>query len=220
MDERAQGIVLRVHPLTETSLIIRWLTPQFGRLATAAKGARRSKSPFRGKLDLFYVADFTFGRSRRSDLHTLRELRLQETHPGLRRDLAYLRQASYGAALIEQTTEMESPVPVIFQLMDGFLRQLCQHPAEPRTIFAFELKLLNELGLRPDLAKSRFSPGAKEIVNALIRSDWSDLFRLKLSSGQTTELRQFLHGFLVFHLGKIPNSRVSALSIAGHPAHL
>src|SRR5258706_432091 len=53
MDERAQGIALRVYPLTETSLIIRWLTREIGRISTVAKGARRAKSPFRGKLDLF-----------------------------------------------------------------------------------------------------------------------------------------------------------------------
>jgi DNA repair protein RecO (recombination protein O) len=77
MDERAQGLVLRVYPLTETSLIVHWLTRDQGRLATVAKGARRPKSPFRGKLDLFYMADFSFGRSRRSELHTLREVSLK-----------------------------------------------------------------------------------------------------------------------------------------------
>jgi len=49
MDERAQGLVLRVYPLTETSLIVRWLTRELGRISTVAKGARRPKSPFRGK---------------------------------------------------------------------------------------------------------------------------------------------------------------------------
>ena len=65
MIETASGLVLRTRPLTETSLIVHWLTPQSGRIATVAKGARRPKSPFRGKLDLFYLADFSFVRSRR-----------------------------------------------------------------------------------------------------------------------------------------------------------
>ena len=69
----ATGLILRTRPLTETSLIVHWLTPDFGRMATAAKGAHRANSPFAGKLDLFYAADFSFSRSRRSDLHTLRE---------------------------------------------------------------------------------------------------------------------------------------------------
>jgi len=72
MDERATGLILRLRPLTETSLIVNWLTAEGGRIATVAKGARRPKSPFRGKLDLFYEADFSLLRSRRSDLHILR----------------------------------------------------------------------------------------------------------------------------------------------------
>jgi len=61
--ERSRGVVLRIRPLTETSLIVHWLTADCGRLATVAKGARRAKSPFRGKLDLFYEAELSFQRA-------------------------------------------------------------------------------------------------------------------------------------------------------------
>ena len=74
MDEKANGIILRVRPLTDSSLIVHWLTQEHGRLSTVAKGARRPKSALRGKLDLLFEADFSFRRSRRSDLHTLREV--------------------------------------------------------------------------------------------------------------------------------------------------
>ena len=110
MIQTATGIILRTRPLTETSLIVHWLTPNFGRMATVAKGARRPKSPFLGKLDLFYLADFSFSRSRRSDLHILREVSLRETHGPLRQNLASLRQAAYAAAFIEQATETETPL--------------------------------------------------------------------------------------------------------------
>ena len=99
MIESASGIILRTRPLTETSLIVHWLTPELGRIATVAKGARRPKSPFAGKLDLFYAADFSFSRSRRSDLHTLREVKLRETHGAIREDILKLQQAGYAAAL-------------------------------------------------------------------------------------------------------------------------
>src|SRR5206468_11240639 len=93
MIANATGLILRTRPLTETSLIVHWLTPNFGRLATVAKGARRPKSPFRGQLDLFYLADFSFYRSRRSDLHILREVSLRDTNAALRQDLDRLQQA-------------------------------------------------------------------------------------------------------------------------------
>jgi len=207
MVERTQGLILRTRPLTETSLIVQWLTPDAGRIATVAKGARRSSSPFRGKLDLFYLADFSFSRSRRSDLHTLREVLLRETHTALREQLACLQQACYCAALIEQTTETETPLPTVFRLMTDLLNYLPTRPLQSATTFTFEIKLLVELGLKPDLSKSKLTRGAKQIVSALSTNDWPAVSRLKLSEAQVTELRQFLHGFLIFHLGRIPKGR-------------
>jgi DNA repair protein RecO (recombination protein O) len=211
MIQSGTGIILRTRPLTETSLIVHWLTPDHGRIATVAKGARRPKSPFLGRLDLFYEAEFTFSRSRHSELHTLREVALRETHPALREDIRYLRQASYAAALIEQVTETDTPLSGVFELMRAFLAVLPQRPPQSRNIFAFELKLLHELGLKPDLAKSHLSAGARQLVGVLIDSDWPAISQLKPSVAQATEVRQFLHGFLIFHLGKIPSHRSAAV---------
>lgn len=205
------GLILRTRPLTETSLIVHWLTPEFGRVATVAKGARRPKSCFRGKLDLFYLADFSFQRSRRSELHALREVSLRETHNALRHDLAYLRQASYCAALIEQTTETETPLPGIFELMTGFMHQLLQHPARPRHIFAFELKLLHILGQAPNPAETKLPAALQSLLTALMESPWAKLGELRATTAQAAALQQFLHGFIIFHLGKIPHSRTGAL---------
>ncbi len=210
--ERAHGLVLRTRPLTETSLIVNWLTLEFGRISTVAKGARRTKSPFHGKLDLFYEAEFSFQRSRRSELHTLREVALQDTNTALRRELGYLQQAAYCSALVEQSTERETPLPVVFELMRAFLHALPLTPPQPQTVFAFELKLLEELGLQPDLGASRLTEGSRVIARMLGEKDWASTARLKLSEAQTAELRQFLHGFLIFHLGKIPSGRNKAVA--------
>jgi DNA repair protein RecO (recombination protein O) len=212
MMESASGIILRTRPLTETSLIVHWLTPELGRIATVAKGARRPKSPFAGKLDLFYAADFSFSRSRGSELHHLREVKLRETHSAIREDILKLQQAGYAAAFIEQATETEFPLPEIFELVRGFLKHLCAQPPQPSDIFALELKLLRELGLEPDLAETRLTHGAKKIVRALLAGDWAENSRLKLSGAQNEELRQFLHGFLIFHLGRLPRGRAAALA--------
>lgn len=153
--DEATGVILRTRPLTETSLIVHWLTPQFGRIATVAKGARRPKSPFRGKLDLFFRADFSFARSRRSDLHTLREVVLRDTHNSIRRDLARLRQAAYAAALIEQTSEPETPLPNEFWLYSEYLSDTAGTDPAAARVLAFELKLLAQLGQSPTLTSHR-----------------------------------------------------------------
>jgi DNA repair protein RecO (recombination protein O) len=211
MDERTHGLILRIRPLTETSLIVQWLTPELGRVATVAKGARRPKSPFRGKLDLFFSADFSFQRSSRSELHNLREVVLHGTNEALRKEMGYLQQASYCAALIEQTTETETPLPNIFRLMSGFLEHLPSRAPQPGSLLAFEIKLLSELGLMPNLVEARLSPGAQAILQKFSELSWADLSRLKLSDSQVTETTRFLHAFIMEHLGRIPRGRTAAL---------
>ena len=212
MTESASGIILRTRPLTETSLIVHWLTPDLGRVATVAKGARRPKSPFAGKLDLFYAADFSFNRSRTSDLHNLREVQLLETNGAIREDILKLQQAGYVTAFLEQATETESPLPEIFELTRGFLQWLCGHAPQTQTVFVLELKLLREMGLMPELAETRLTPGAKKIAAALLENDWAGSARLKLSPPQTKELELWLQGFLVSHLGRLPRGRAAALA--------
>ena len=209
--ERATGVVLRTRPLTDTSLIVQWLTRETGRLATVARGARRPKSPFRGQMDLFYLADLSYARSSRSELHQLREVRLIESHAALRTDLAWVQQASYCAALIEQSTEAETPMPWAFDHYCAFLAQLPKQPAQPQMVFAFEIKWLEELGLRPKLEESRLTPGARQILEKLLQTAWSDVFRLHLSESQIAEISHFLHGFLVYHLERVPRRRHAAV---------
>ena len=209
MQARTTGLILRIYPLTDTSLIIHWLTPDLGRIATVAKGARRPKSQFHGKIDLFYLADFSFHRSRRSELHTLREVNLREIHLALR-ELAYLQQAAYASALIEQTTETETPLPQIFELLLLFLAFLISQPPQPLTIFAFEMKLLSELGLKPDLKEMKLSAGSQQLLGKFAELDWPALANLRIAEPQSREIYQFLHHFLVYHLGRIPPGRMAA----------
>jgi len=234
MDERARFLLLRTYPLSDTSLIVRWLTREHGKIATVAKGARRPKSPFAGKLDLFFLCDLSFVRSRKSELHALKEVGLLDSWPELRRDLSRLHRAAYVAALIEQTTEPDSPVPELFELLLGFLQTLrsagfqsvagtakvvraassslpCSNAAALQ-VLSFELKLLQLLGLDPLEQQGKLSAGAKQLLKHFVRADWDALARLRLTSGQFAELSQFLYGFMVFHLGKVPAGRGKALS--------
>src|SRR6266436_6135760 len=51
--ETTNAILLRKRKLSDTSLIISWCTESLGCVETVAKGARRPKSVFAGRLDLF-----------------------------------------------------------------------------------------------------------------------------------------------------------------------
>lgn len=215
MEEHATGLVLRTRPLTETSLIVHWLTAEAGRIATVAKGARRPKSPFRGKLDMFYTADFTFARARRSDLHALKEVRVVHSPGAFRRDIDLLQQAAYAVNLVEQTTERDTPLPEVFALVMGYLAELAGQPWRSESVLWFELKLLSLLGLQPDPGTAKVSARTRVLLADVGALDWPAVFALRPDAGQFKELTHFLHGFLIYHFDRLPKGRAAALRPAG-----
>ncbi len=215
--ETGSGIILRVRPLKDTSLIVHWLSAEQGRLSTVALAARRPKSPFFGKLDLLFEANFSFKRNTRSELHGLREVVITSTHAPLRTDFLRLSQAAYAVSFLELMTELDTPIPEIHELFVGFIRFLESDAPRPRNVFAFELKLLTTLGLEPMLEDRPASEGMRELGEALIVSDWKDLPNLTASAAVARELQRFLHGFITFHCGKLPHGRTEALDTRAAP---
>jgi recombinational DNA repair protein (RecF pathway) len=128
-----------------------------------------------------------------------------------------LRQASYCASLVEQTTETETPIPEIFDLLLGFLSSF-QEPdgdesaGNPQRVFAFELRLLTELGLVPDFSGSRLSGQTRELVEQLQSLDWSGVARLNPPTAPAVELRRFLHGFLIYQFDRLARGREAAVA--------
>lgn len=217
MMETAKGIVLRTRQLTETSLIVHWLTQEVGRIATVAKGASRAKSPFRGKLDLFYVAEFSFRRSRHSELHTLSEVTLLDTHLPIRQDVFRLQQGCYCVELLELATETETPIAGHYDWVMGFLRHLTVVGADTKNVLALELKLLMESGLMPDLQASRLSDGAAKAALILAERPWEFIANLRLTRGQELELARFLAAHWQSELPRAPRSRDAALGLSPGP---
>jgi DNA repair protein RecO (recombination protein O) len=201
MQERAEGLIVRVRPLTETSLIVHWLTREWGRLGTVARGARRPRSPFQGRLDLFFHEELVFYRSRRSDLHLLREVHLLASHPGLQTDPERLRLAAEAVHRIEQVTEPEAPVPGVFELLLGLVRHLNGHAARARLRLAFELRLLSLLGWDPVRPAAALSEPARVLVERLRTEDWAALEVLDPAGPVTREVNRFVERVWRDHVG-------------------
>ncbi len=217
MEERTTGIILRTRPLTESSLIVQWLTRDFGRISTVAKGARRPKSSFTGKLDLFFEHELSFVRSRRSELHTLREVALIDSHPLLRQDLGWLQQASYAVALIENLTETGTPLPEYYALLQAFIAFLPSAPPQPCSIFALEARMLRDSGFEPDWDGGGLTPGAHRFLHPLLNDAWANLAVLKPTSSQLNELNRFFLQALSQCLDRLPRGRAAALGMTAEP---
>lgn len=154
--EKSRGIVVRLTRLTETSLIVHWLTDDAGLIKTVARGARRAKSAFAGKLDLFFDAEIEWTRSRRGDLHALREVAVTDFREGLRKRYADTVAAGYFCALLEWAVERDHPEPELADLLRRGLGYLAEHGADTKAVKHFERELARLLGL----AQERMDPAA------------------------------------------------------------
>jgi DNA repair protein RecO len=146
-----EGIVVGRQAYQETSLIVRWITRERGRLSTIARGALRPNSAFRGQLDLYYQCEIDVALSARGDLHSLREATMREAHLGLRRHYANILAAEYFGALIESITEADAPVRDEYDLFGKALGYLNHKAATKRVVDRFEARLFQLAGVR-DLA--------------------------------------------------------------------
>jgi DNA repair protein RecO (recombination protein O) len=145
--ESTQAILLRRRKFSDTSLIVSWCTESLGCIQTIAKGARRAKSTFTGKLDLFFEAEIQIASSRRSDLHTLTEVVLKNPFPGIRSHYLRTQTAAYFVELIEVCTERDHCEPELFGLLRRAFGYLDANNPTARAVAHFETELARIAGV-------------------------------------------------------------------------
>src|SRR5437667_5896927 len=156
MDTTA-AILLRKRKFSDTSLIVSWCTESLGCVQTMAKGARRPKSPFGGKLDLFFEAEISIVRSRKSDLHTVTEVVLKNPFAGIRSKYLRMQTAGYFVELIEICTERDHRDPELFGLLRRAFGYLDANDPTLRAVAHFETELARIAGVH-DVKKLKPDP--------------------------------------------------------------
>jgi DNA repair protein RecO (recombination protein O) len=145
--EHCQGILIRLTKLTDTSWIVHWFTAGYGLIKTVAKGARSPKSPFAGKLDLFFDAEVHWSRARTGELHQLRESAPTATRETIRGDYNAMLLSGYWCRLLELAVEREHPEPELFGLLRRGLDHVVERGASIRAMQHFEQELAKYLGI-------------------------------------------------------------------------
>lgn len=147
---KTMATMIRRHLLTESSLIVHWCSDEFGIVKSVAKGARRSKSPFSGKLDLFYRCEIELVPARQGDLHILKDVAVRDSRLGLRKTYRRTLAASYFIRLLETVAEIESPIADLADLLERGLNYLEQNEPDLRAVRHFEKQLATMLGIVED----------------------------------------------------------------------
>lgn len=170
-----EAVVLRSIRYGEADRILHLYSVGRGRIGAIAKGSRRSRSRFGGRLEPFFRLKLDLHEGR-SDLLTVTGAETVSPYARLREDPDAIAAAARGCDAVSRLFDTGEPHPEVFNLLCTFLSLLDDEPGRsgPALQVALRLKLLLAAGLAPQLRQcarcgasegiSGFSPAAGGVV--------------------------------------------------------
>jgi DNA repair protein RecO (recombination protein O) len=150
---KTEAIVLRGIRYGEADRVLHLYTPERGRVSAIAKGVRRAKSRFGGRLEPFFRLDLVLYQGR-SDLMTVTSAETIAGHRRLREHAGALDGAARACDAVGRLFADGEPHAGVYHLLSNLLALLDREPdrATRANALAFRLKLLLAAGFAPHLA--------------------------------------------------------------------
>src|SRR5881409_2480844 len=154
---KTQAVVLRTIRYGEADRVLHLYTPDRGRIAAMAKGVRRTRTRFGGRLEPFFRLDLILYEGR-SELMTVASAETVDGHARLREHAGALDAAARACDAVARLFETSEPHPAVYHLLCNELALLDRGAGRPESAatranqLAFRLKLLLAAGLAPQLA--------------------------------------------------------------------
>jgi DNA repair protein RecO (recombination protein O) len=150
---KTEAVVLRSMRYGEADRILHLYTPERGRLSAIAKGVRRAKSRFGGRLEPCFRLNMVLHEGR-SELLTVTAAETVAGHPRLREHGAALDGAARACDAVGRMFADGEPHRGVFNLLCNQLALLDSQPerATHGNALAFRLKLLLAAGFAPQLS--------------------------------------------------------------------
>ena len=153
---KTEAVVLRGIKYGEADRILHLYTPERGRVSAIAKGVRRAKSRFGGRLEPFFRLNLVLYEPtrRKSDLLTVTSAETIAGHPRLREHGAAIDSAARACDAVSRLFGDGEPHPGVYHLLCNEIALLDREPqkATRANALAFRLKLLLAAGFAPHLA--------------------------------------------------------------------
>jgi DNA repair protein RecO (recombination protein O) len=152
---KVEGVVLRSLRYGEADRILHLYTPQRGKVGAIAKGVRRARSRFGGRLEPFFRLNLVLHEGR-GDLLTVTAAETVAAHPRLREDAGALDTAARACDAVGRLFDTTEPHPEVYNLLCHELALLDLRAGGDGLSWhanqlAFRLKLLLAAGLAPQL---------------------------------------------------------------------
>jgi DNA repair protein RecO (recombination protein O) len=152
---KTEAVVLRSIRYGEADRILHLYSKTRGRIGAIAKGARRPKSRFGGRLEPFFRLDLVLHEGR-GELLTVTNVSTLDGYPRLRSSGAALNAGARACDAVLRLLDSVEPNPPAYNLLCRYL-SLLDDPSAARgasleTALSFRLKLALAAGFAPELA--------------------------------------------------------------------
>jgi DNA repair protein RecO (recombination protein O) len=150
---KTEAVVLRSLRYGEADRILHLYTPRRGRIGAIAKGVRRARSRFGGRLEPFFRLNLVLHEGR-GELLTVTSAETLAGHPRLREHGVALDTAARACDAVTRLFDTTEPHPDVYNLLCNELALLDADSARAghANQLAFRLKLLLAAGFAPQLA--------------------------------------------------------------------
>ena len=167
---RTEAVVLRSIRYGEADRVLHLYSRERGRIGAIAKGVRRVKTRFGGRLEPLFRVDLLLHEGR-GELHTVTSADTVDAHPSLRERCDALERATQACDAVLRLLDSQEPNRAAYNLLCHELRLLDVEPAAATRAqaLAFRLKLLLAAGFAPELAACA-SCGEREHLGAFSAS--------------------------------------------------
>ncbi len=148
---KTEAVVLRSIRYGEADRIIHLYTTTRGRVNAIAKGARRPKSRFGGRLEPFFRCELVLYEGR-GELCTVNAASTLDGYPALRADGAAIDAAARACDAVLRLLDSAEPNLLAYNLLCRYLALLEAGEERLEAALAFRLKLILVAGFAPELA--------------------------------------------------------------------
>lgn len=153
---KTEAVVLRGIRYGEADRILHLYSKSRGRIGAIAKGVRKPKSRFGGRLEPFFRLDLVLHEGR-SDLLTVTNVATLDGYPRLRASGPALEAGARACDAVLRLLDSAEPNPPAYNLLCRYLAMLddpegAERAASLETALSFRLKLALAAGFSPELA--------------------------------------------------------------------
>ena len=150
------GVVLRELQMKESDKVITVLTRELGVISIYAKGAMRLKNKFHSSTGLFTYSEFVVFEGKGDRMYQLNEAVTKNVFYNLSTSIENISLAMYMAELVCEVVVPDEVSNDILRLFLNCLHMLCEGKWDPlMTKAAFEMRLVSDVGFRPNLVGCR-----------------------------------------------------------------